>query len=120
MSSSLERIYPADKSGEEIAGQETLQLHLERYHFAGKYLAPGIIADIACGAGYGSHLLVSEYTDHIKQMIAVDNNAEAIEYAKKHYADTRIDFRLADAMNFRSPAPLNTVISLETIEHLAE
>jgi SAM-dependent methyltransferase len=118
--SSLERIYPGNDGDEQIAGNETLQLHLQRYHFAGKHLMPGIIADIACGAGYGSRLLATEYRKNIQQIIAVDNNAEAIAYAKTHYSDALIDFLLADAFSFQSTLPINTIISLETIEHLAD
>jgi cyclopropane fatty-acyl-phospholipid synthase-like methyltransferase len=117
--SSLERIYPGNDGDEQIAGYETLQLHLERYRFAGKHLIPGTIADIACGAGYGSQLLAKEYGKNIQKIIAVDNNSEAIAYANAHYSNHLIEFLLADAFNFQSPVPLNTIISLETIEHLA-
>jgi 2-polyprenyl-3-methyl-5-hydroxy-6-metoxy-1,4-benzoquinol methylase len=111
---SLERIYPGKD------GDETLQLHLERYHFAGKHLLPGIIADIACGAGYGSHLLAAEYGKNIEKIIAADNNEDAVTYARTHYLHSLIDFRVADAYSFQSPIPLTTVVSLETIEHLSD
>ncbi len=117
--STLERIYPADGGGE-IGGHETLELHLQRYHFAGKHLRPGTIADIACGAGYGTHLLATQYGKDIQQIIGIDNTADALQYAKTHYTHPYIEFVLADAMQFRALAPLDTIISLETIEHLAE
>ncbi len=119
--SSLERIYPdAAGNNETIAGFDTVKLHLERYHFAGKHLSSGNIADIACGAGYGSHLLVTEYADSISKIAAVDNNAEAIAYAKQHYRHEKIDFVQSDAFNFNSPTLFDTIISLETIEHLPD
>jgi hypothetical protein len=56
--SSLERIYP-DAINQQIGGSDTVSLHLERYAFAGQHLSPGHIADIACGAGYGSYFLAT-------------------------------------------------------------
>ena len=119
--SSLERLYPADvlQTGT-IAGSDTLQLHLERYHYAGKKIAAGIVVDIACGAGYGSHLLATGYGEKISQLLAVDNNAEAIDYANEHYAHSLISFQRSDAFTFHPGIQLNTIISLETIEHLDE
>ncbi len=119
--SSLERIYP-DISGNEheIGGTDTVQLHLERYHFAGKNLIPGHIADVACGAGYGSYLLATQYKNGIETITAIDNSRTAIEYAKEKYKDRLINFVNADAMTYQASTPFSTVISLETIEHLAE
>ena len=116
--SSLERIYPAGGSRETISGNETLQLHLQRYHFAGRHLLPGIIADVACGAGYGSFLLATEYGKDIDRIIAIDNSPTAIDYCKSFYLHNKIDYELKDVFDFRPMDPVNTVISLETIEHL--
>lgn len=117
--SSLERIYPgSDNKNETIAGFDTVKLHLERYHYAGKHLSPGNIADIACGAGYGSYLLVTEYAGSVKKIVAVDNNADAISYANNHYLHKNICFIRADALDFVSTEMLDSIISLETIEHL--
>ena len=118
--SSLERIYPAGGSRETISGNETLQLHLQRYHFAGRHLLPGIIADVACGAGYGSFLLATEYGKDIDRIIAIDNSPTAIDYCKSFYLHKKIDYELKDVFDFRPMDPVNTVISLETIEHLTD
>jgi SAM-dependent methyltransferase len=118
-SSSLERIYPDNEKDETIAGNNTLELHLERYHYAGKHLSPGVIADIACGVGYGSNLLATFYGKNISKIIGVDNDKEAIDYAKQNYSHPFIEFQHSDAFTFQSPVLFNTIISLETIEHLA-
>jgi len=118
--SSLERIYPAGGSPEIIAGNATLHLHMQRYHFAGKWILPGNVADLACGSGYGSYLLATEYGNEINQIIAIDNSRVAIDYCEKHYSHKKITYELKDVFDFRPTVPINTIVSLETIEHLIQ
>src|SRR5829696_5886427 len=99
MQSSLERINPDDAGAHETTGDETLALHLERYHYAGKNLVPDMVADIACGTGYGSNLLAEHYAGKIKKIVAVDNDASAIEFARKRYNHPAIEFIQSDAMS---------------------
>lgn len=115
---SMERIYPDNIQTDEITGSETLQLHLDRYHYAGRHLQPGYVADIACGTGYGSYLLATEYGEKIKQVIAADIDETSIAYATKRYTHTQIRFVTADALHFDPGVVLNNIVSLETIEHL--
>jgi cyclopropane fatty-acyl-phospholipid synthase-like methyltransferase len=115
----LERIIPDNlyQSGE--LDQQSLQLHYERYHFAAKHVQPGRLLDIACGAGYGSHLLVTT-NDNIDSITAVDVSADAIDYARQRYSHDKITFIQQDAFTFSSDRMYHTVISLETIEHLPD
>jgi len=118
MQSSLERIDPDKLVAEEATGQETLRLHLARYEYAARFLVKGNCADIACGIGYGSFLLATQYGDLINQIVAVDIDKASIELARTRYQHPQIDFLNGDALDFQSPFPLQMVISLETIEHL--
>jgi SAM-dependent methyltransferase len=118
--SSLERIYPADGSPETISGNETLHLHLQRYHFAGKWILRGTVADLACGSGYGSYLLAKEFGNKLNQIIAIDNSPVAIDYCKKFYSHEKIIYELKDVLEFRPTEQIDTIVSLETIEHLVE
>jgi 2-polyprenyl-3-methyl-5-hydroxy-6-metoxy-1,4-benzoquinol methylase len=118
MQNNLERINPDLVIENEILGQKTLELHLERYRFAAKHLSDGIVADIACGVGYGSYLLIEELSDRISHIYAIDNDTESIGFAARRYAHSRIKFIEADALNYRCPEKLNTIVSLETLEHL--
>jgi len=120
IANSLERINPELAGGNEIAGDQTLRLHLERYHYAGKHLLPGAVADIACGVGYGSSLLIKEYGDKISNISAVDNDAASIDFAKTKYQHPKISFIHEDATRFRAKYALQNVVSLETIEHLPD
>ena len=118
MQNNLERINPDLVIPDEILGQKTLELHLERYRFAAKHLSGGVVADIACGVGYGSYLLAEECGDRIRHIYAVDNDEESIRFASKRYAHNKITFIETDALRYQPPEILNTIVSLETLEHL--
>lgn len=120
MENSLERIIPDHLAANEVTGGETLRLHLERYHYAGRFLLPGNVADIACGAGYGTYLLATECGEKINTIIGIDIEDSAIVYAKTRYPHTKIKFIATDVMQFHSPIELNNIVSLETIEHLPD
>lgn len=117
--SSLERIYPDDEN-QQIGGGDTIALHIERYSFASKYLSPGYIADIACGAGYGSFFLATHNSEQINKINAIDISASAISYAKNKYPHVKISFINADAFEYKPDILFNTIISLETIEHIED
>jgi 2-polyprenyl-3-methyl-5-hydroxy-6-metoxy-1,4-benzoquinol methylase len=114
--SSLERIYPATEAAS-IGGSETLELHLERYRFAEKYLVPGEVLDLACGSGYGSYLLATAGTHAVT---GVDVDESAITYARLHYQHPAINFKTGDAMNYQTRNDIHNIVSLETIEHLPD
>lgn len=117
MINSLERIIPKLTS-QNASDQQTLQLHLERYIFAGEHLLPGIIADIACGTGYGSFLLATQYNNKVEKIYAVDHDTFSIDYAEKNYPHPSISYLRNDATTFEPQELLSSIVSLETIEHL--
>lgn len=119
-SDSLERLVP-DDVGEGHSGRETLDLHLERYRFASEHARPGRLLDMACGVGYGTRLLTDSVAA-IESGLGVDLSADAVAYASERYGNERTSYQLADAMRF-APADgrlFDTIVSLETIEHLPD
>lgn len=116
---SLERIVPDNIESTDTFNHETLLLHLARYEFAQKHISGGNILDIACGVGYGSAHIARECPD-IQQITGVDLNNEAIAYAQVKYAHSKINFIQADATKFVPEAKCETIISLETVEHLPQ
>jgi SAM-dependent methyltransferase len=116
---SLERLVPEFLDVTDATGRETYQLHIERYEFAAKQARSGRLLDIACGVGYGSRLIADERSD-ISEVYGADVSIDAISYAQKHYAGNRVQFGIHDAMNFSSDALFDTIVSLETIEHLPQ
>ncbi|HVX84214.1 MAG TPA: class I SAM-dependent methyltransferase [Phycisphaerae bacterium] len=116
MKETLERIVPEAADQRHIAGDDTLQLHLSRYEFASQF-ARGKVLDIACGVGYGSALLAA--LPEVREVTGVDLAEEALELARERYARPNIRFVQGDCMTYTGEA-VNTIVSLETVEHLPE
>ncbi len=117
--SSLERLVPDKLVEGDATGDETLRLHLERYRFAARHARPGRLLDMACGVGYGTRLLADEASD-VSEAVGVDVSEEAIDYARNRYADPRVAYRCADAFSFQDSDGFDTIVSLETIEHVSD
>ena len=112
----IERIVPDELTDD--FGLQSLQLHCDRYRFAGRNILPGRVLDIACGTGYGSHLLAGEFGGSISEIVAVDISEESILYAEQRYKHPKISFVLEDAFIFSDNEKFHSIVSLETIEHL--
>ena len=73
------------------------------------------VLDLACGTGYGSHLLA----DFAESVIGVDISQEAINIAKTRYAHKNLVYMQGSATDIPLPnSSVECVISFETIEHL--
>ena len=116
---SLERLIPDQLRSGDVTGAEALRISLERYEFAARHARPGRALDIACGVGYGTRLLADRAAE-LSSALGVDLAQEAIDYATRRYGGERVSFRCADAMGFEDPEGFDTVVSIETIEHLAD
>ena len=113
---SIERIYPPDLDPASPGDQNTLHIHLERYEFAAHHLRGEQVLDMACGCGYGSALLAERHPD--KQVTGVDIDPAAIAYARQHYQLPNLRYVCADAESFAATQCFDSIVSLETIEHL--
>lgn len=94
--------------------------HLARYQFSSYYLE-GRVLDIACGSGYGSHMLAKVGKKRIEQLVAVDCDPNTVAYALKRYHHPLVEYRCEDAEDPQLPQKLGTfdmIISFETIEHV--
>jgi SAM-dependent methyltransferase len=115
---SLERIVPELVSSK--FDRKNLELHQERYAFAARNLKPGRVLDIACGVGYGVGMLFNLAEKNITNITGVDVSTEAIAYARRYASDARINFICAEATGYEDPQGFDTIVSLETIEHLPD
>jgi SAM-dependent methyltransferase len=116
---SLERLVPERMDPGDLAGVETLELHLERYRFAADHARPGRLLDLACGVGYGTRL-VADGVSELESALGVDISPDAIGYAQAHYADERVRYERGDGMSFSDADGFDTIISLETVEHVPD
>ena len=118
MLNSLERIIPDYIDKNEVTSKQSLSLHLERYQFAGSHLIEGTTLDFACGAGYGSYIVATEFLTTSK-IIGADGDEAIIDYARKRYQHPNIEFINTDDQHLHNLVPyLKNIICLETIEHL--
>lgn len=92
--------------------------HVARYDWASKQLPAGMrVMDLACGIGYGSRILAEDG----KRVLAIDRDAEAISYARNHYAHEGVTFQVGDANGLHvSDEPLDAAVCFETIEHIED
>ena len=87
--------------------------HLARYIFASKR-ASGRILDASCGAGYGSALLLN----YCPAVVGVDVDGQAIAWAQSFFPGPT--YLLGDINDEPWAGKFDTVVSLETIEHLPD
>lgn len=88
--------------------------HLQRYGWAIGFICGKSIVDIACGSGYGSAWL-SEYAEEV---IGVDVDDDALEWARKHYNRENLSYIRGDVSSFKMSKKFDVVVSFETIEHI--
>lgn len=93
--------------------------HYGRYCFAAPYVAGKRVLDVACGYGYGSHLLREAGAASV---VGVDISQDAIDYARGRYAAPGIEYVVGDASKLAEVVSgvFDVVVSFETLEHIRE
>lgn len=87
--------------------------HKQRYEFAMTMIEDKNVADIACGAGYGSFLMGSI----AKSVTGFDISEDALAHAKSHFSKKNVSF---DHANNISKNKFDIIVSFETLEHISE
>ena len=94
---------------------DLLNEHLARYTFAARLARGKRVLDAGCGAGYGS----AELARAAERVVGVDRAAEAIEYARAHYAAANVTFEEASCESLpHADGSFELVVAFEVIEHL--
>jgi ubiquinone/menaquinone biosynthesis C-methylase UbiE len=93
--------------------------HWHRYLFAREFVKNKVALDVACGEGYGSHIMAQV----AQRVVAVDVNAELIQHARSKYmtdAAGRLEFHAGSAAKIpvKDDNIFDVAVSFETIEHL--
>lgn len=114
---SLERLVPGTLKDDDATGRETMQLHLDRYYFAQRFVTSGRVLDCACGVGYGSGILAASEAGP-RLVKGVDIDPKAISYAARNYTASNLSFEQGDGTAFCDAEGFDTIVSLETVEHV--
>ena len=107
-----------DKEACHIPGMSskiTEEEHIERYFFASRYADNIRVLDIACGVGYGSHILANAGAKFVLGCDLMENN---ISYAKENYIADNLEFKCKDARTEIGEGEFDLVVCFETIEHV--
>ena len=113
-----ERVIPDKMDGT----NKMLIEHVARYHLATAYVS-GRVLDFASGSGFGTHIIAKECKGQVDQVIGVDNDPDALAYAKHRYYHPLSDFVEADVTDPGLPEQLGQfdyILSFETIEHVRD
>ncbi|HEX5979967.1 MAG TPA: methyltransferase domain-containing protein [Thermoleophilaceae bacterium] len=108
----------------ELTGERTLpdvpaenywfRRHLVVYEWISERCAGLKVVDMACGEGYGTHVLARR----AREVTGVDANPEAFEHARLKY--TRPGVRFVRNMIELHSEPADAVVFLQTIEHVPD
>lgn len=92
--------------------------HIARYAFAARLPLGPRALDCACGTGYGALLLAG---DHTRQVVGMDIDPAALALALKRGQPPNLLWLCGDALRPATlPGSFSSVVSFETIEHVAE
>jgi len=97
--------------------------HVGRYQWASLViadLAPRRIIDVACGAGYGSHMLAAAAP--MTEVVGVDYDPRAVAHATQHHSRPNLSYKEGSMVTWKSEeqslGECDVIVSFDTIEHL--
>jgi SAM-dependent methyltransferase len=108
----------------ELTGERTLpdvpeenywfRRHLAVYEWIAEWVGGSVVADLACGEGYGSAVLARSAAE----VVGIDANPEAHEHARLRYERPNLRFERGLVEEFEGPC--DAIVFLQTIEHIHE
>jgi 2-polyprenyl-3-methyl-5-hydroxy-6-metoxy-1,4-benzoquinol methylase len=97
--------------------------HFVRYMWAARVLTDldkqHLVLDVACGAGYGTHLMACANPDI--DFLGIDYDQAAIRAARRDYRAPNLEFRHGDVLRWHETigeSHIDSVVSFDTLEHV--
>lgn len=75
-----------------------------------------IVLDVGCGNGFNTYLIAKK----AKKVIGIDINKENIDYAKKKFSQSNIEYILGDILDFSYNHKFNVIVLSNVLEHIKE
>jgi 2-polyprenyl-3-methyl-5-hydroxy-6-metoxy-1,4-benzoquinol methylase len=93
--------------------------HLSIYHFATEFITGRDVLDAGSGSGYGSAYLAKHGA---KSVEACDASSEAVEFSKRRYANSGVNYQTLDLCGELRYADhsFDVIFSSNVMEHLIE
>jgi 2-polyprenyl-3-methyl-5-hydroxy-6-metoxy-1,4-benzoquinol methylase/GT2 family glycosyltransferase/glycosyltransferase involved in cell wall biosynthesis len=90
--------------------------HLHRYAYATQFTSDKNVLDLACGEGYGSHLLART----ANRVTGIDIDVEAIRHASNRYLRSNLEFKAGSitAIPLEGRHLFDVIVCYEAIEHI--
>lgn len=88
--------------------------HRFAYEWARQFVAGKDVLDIGCGTGYGCKIL----SESASSVLGIDYSAEAIEFCRKKFSASNIEYVQMDASQFKLNRQFDVAVSFQVIEHL--
>ena len=98
--------------------EHTDKEHSLRYHWVNQFLADQDVLDIACGAGRGSYMMITE--GKAKNVTGCDIDPNTVRYASIRNKHENLKFVTQNAESFTTNHQFDVIVSFETIEHLSD
>jgi 2-polyprenyl-3-methyl-5-hydroxy-6-metoxy-1,4-benzoquinol methylase len=93
------------------------RVSLAEYRLASGH-ARGRVLDLACGDGTGTALVHAQ--PDVTSVVGVDGSSETIRLAADRYAAPNLSFRSVDPLAFHDKDGFDTVISIDTLDHVRD
>ena len=106
------RALKSDRAAQRFWHEAKFRL-MERTAMPGKH---DRVLDAGCGSGTISHFL----SLHAGEVVGIDSNTSAIDYATSAYCSPNLEFRLGQFEDLMGDKPFDRIYCVEVIEHLYE
>lgn len=88
--------------------------HFRRYEWAATLMEGGdVVADMACGSGYGSMMLLEQ----CREVCGYDLDGQVIEEVRKRYKHSAASFHVRNLLEINDEQKFDKIVSFETLEH---